>query len=125
MLGSMMAALGGFAFILIGFGALFAPATSSAQYGLPTTDRTALALVRAVGARDVVLGLIILLLLAGRNRGALELVLGVSILAALGDAAAVSSGRDDAGPAQLAVHIGGATALAVAWRLVRNARDAN
>jgi hypothetical protein len=121
-IGSLVAALGGVAFFAVGLGALLAPGLSSVQYGLPVTDRAALALVRAVGARDVVLGIIVLLLLAGRNRSALELVLGVSILAALGDAAAVSTGRDDAGPRQLGIHAGGAAALFVAWALVRRGR---
>jgi hypothetical protein len=122
MLGSIAAGLGGLAFTLIGLGALFAPHLSSEQYGLPTTDRAALALVRAVGARDLVLGIIVLLLLASRDREALELVLIVSVLAAAGDATAVTLGRDDAGPRQLAVHVGGAGALLVAWRLVRSGR---
>lgn len=122
MLGSIVAACGGFAFFAVGIGALLAPAISSAQYGLPTTDRTALALIRAIGARDVVLGIIVLLLLAGRNRGALEVVLAVSVLAAVGDATAVVSGRSDAGPRQLGVHAGGAAALLVAWQLVRSGR---
>ncbi len=122
MFGSIVAALGGLAFVALGIGALLAPGISSTQYGLPTTDRAALALVRALGARDLVLGFIVLLLLAARNRSALELVLGTSVLVALGDATAVRTGRDDAGPAELAVHVGGATALLVAWQLVRSGR---
>jgi hypothetical protein len=122
MIGSIVAGMGGFAFFALGIGALVAPGIASAQYGLPVTDRTALALVRAVGARDLVLGIIVLLLLAARNRSALELVLGVSTLAAVGDAVAVSSGRSDAGPEQLGVHVGGAAALLLAWQLVRSGR---
>jgi hypothetical protein len=95
---------------------------SSTQYGLPTTERTALALIRAIGARDLVLGVIVLVLLATRNRSALELVLGVSTLAAAGDALAVSTGRSDTGPRQLVVHVGGGAALLVAWRLIRSGR---
>ncbi len=122
MIGTVVAALGGVAFFLIGIGALLAPGISSEQYGLPTTDRTSLALIRAIGARDLVLGIIVLVLLARRDRAALEVVLAASILAAAGDAAAVVTGRTDAGPRQLAVHIGGAAALTVAWRLVRSGR---
>jgi hypothetical protein len=122
MIGSIVAALGGFAFFALGIGALVAPGLSSAQYGLPATDRIALAFVRAVGARDLVLGIIVLLLLATRNRSALELVLGVSTLAAAGDALAVAGGRRDAGPDQFGVHIGGAAALLLAWQLVRSGR---
>ena len=122
MLGSIVGALGGFAFFALGIGALTAPGISSAQYGLPTTDRTALAFVRAVGARDLALGIIVLLLLASRNRSALEIVLGISTLAAAGDALAVSGARKDAGPGQLGVHVGGAAALLLAWQLVRSGR---
>jgi hypothetical protein len=121
-IGSIVAGLTGAAFFALGIGALFAPGISSVQYGLPATDRTALALVRAVGARDIVLGIIVLLLLASRNRRALEIALATSILAAVGDAAAVSTGRDDAGPRQLAVHLTGAAGLLIAWRLVRSGR---
>jgi peptidoglycan/LPS O-acetylase OafA/YrhL len=121
-IGSIVAACGGIAFFAIGVGALIAPGLSSVQYGLPTTDRAALALIRAIGARDLVLGIIVLLLLAARNRSALELVLGVSVIAAFGDATAVWTGRRDAGPRELAVHASGAAALLVAWRLVRSGR---
>ncbi|MGD0475829.1 MAG: DUF4267 domain-containing protein [Candidatus Velthaea sp.] len=122
MIGSIVAALGGFGFFALGIGALIAPGISSVQYGLPATDRAALALVRALGARDLVLGAIVLLLLAARNRSALEIVLGVATLAAVGDAVAVKSGRSDAGPQQLGVHVGGAAALILAWQLVRSGR---
>lgn len=120
MIGSVFAGLGGLAFLALGIGALIAPGYSSTQYGLPTTDRTALALIRAIGARDLVLGIVVLLLLASRDRGAVGLVLAVSVLAAVGDATAVATGRSDAGPRQLAVHIGGAAALLVAWATIRS-----
>ncbi len=122
MAGSIVAGLGGLAFVFIGIGALLAPGFSSMQYGLPTTDRAALALIRAVGARDLVLGIIVLGLLATRDRSALALVLGASTLVAIGDATAVLTGRNDAGPRQLAVHAAGAAALAIAWQLVRDGR---
>jgi hypothetical protein len=121
-IGTIVGGLGGLAFILIGCGALIAPGISSTQYGLPTSDRTALALVRAIGARDLVLGIVILLLLATKDRGAAGLVLAVSVLAAVGDATAVATGRDNAGPRQLAVHLGGAAALLTAWALIRSGR---
>ncbi len=122
MVGSVVAALGGLAFFAIGIGALFAPGLSSEQYGLPTSDRAALAFIRAVGARDIVLGIIVLLLLASRNRAGLEVVLAASILAAAGDATAVLTGRSDAGPRHIAVHAGGAAGLSIAWALVRSGR---
>jgi hypothetical protein len=121
-IGSAVAALAGLAFFAVGIGALLAPGISSVQYGLPTTDRAALALVRAVGVRDLVLGISVLLLLARRNRDGLAVVLGTSVLAAAGDAAAVTTGRPDASPRQLAVHFSGAVALLAAWQLVRSER---
>ncbi len=122
MIGSLIAGLGGAAFAAIGTGALLAPGFSSLQYGLPTTERTALALVRAIGARDVVLGVIVVALVAKQDRPALELVLITSVLAAAGDALAVTTGRSDAGPKHLAVHAIGAAALVIAWALVRSGR---
>ena len=122
MFGTAAAALAGLAFFAIGAGALIAPGASSVQYGLPTTDRAALALVRGIGARDVVLGVIVLALLASRNRDGLAIALAASVLAAAGDATAVATGRPDASARNLAVHFGGAAALLVAWRLVRSGR---
>ena len=120
MIGSIVAGLGGLAFTAVGIGALVAPGVSSTQYGLPTTDPAALALVRAVGARDIVLGAIVLLLLARGERDAVALVLAVSILAAAGDATAVLTGRSDANLRHIAVHLGGAGALFAATTLLRN-----
>ncbi|GAC1402969.1 MAG: hypothetical protein NVSMB64_03700 [Candidatus Velthaea sp.] len=119
MIGTIVAALGGLAFLAVGAGALAAPGPSSRQYGLPTADPTALALVRAVGVRDIVLGIIVIELVISGNRGALAIVLAASILAAIGDAATVLSGRRDAKLRDVTIHIGGAVALAAAWVLVR------
>ncbi len=122
MIGTIVAALGGFAFTAVGIGALVAPGTSSTQYGLPTSDPAALALVRAVGARDIVLGALVLLLLARHDRDAVALVLSVSVLAAAGDATAVLTGRSDAELRHVAVHLCGAGALLAAAALLRSER---
>ncbi|GAC1418790.1 MAG: hypothetical protein NVSMB5_10420 [Candidatus Velthaea sp.] len=119
MIGTVIAVLGGIAFVAVGIGALAAPGPSSKQYGLATADPKALAFVRAVGVRDLVLGIIVLALVIAGDRGALALVLAVSILAAIGDAAAVFSARRDASVRDVPIHIGGALALALAWVLVR------
>jgi hypothetical protein len=112
MIGSIVAALAGLCVLLPSASAPCSrPASPACAVRAADDGPTALALVRAIGARDLVLGIIVLLLLAGRNRAALELVLGVSILAAAGDAAAVTSGRSDARGPRLVVHIGGAAAL--------------
>jgi hypothetical protein len=119
MIGSFLAGAGGVAFVLIGAAAFVAPEPASTQYGLPTGERTALALIRALGARDVVLGVTVLSFLAMRERGPLALVLAVSALAALGDAVAVTTGRDDTPRQNLAIHIGGGAALLLAAGCVR------
>jgi hypothetical protein len=118
-IGTIIAALGGLAFCAIGVGAIVAPRLSSEQYGLPVSDRAGLALVRAVGARDIILGVITLALLVAGDRGALGLVLAVSVIAALADAAVVATGRPGAPAKTYAVHIVGGIALLVAWGLVR------
>lgn len=119
MIGTIIAAFGGLALLGVGIGALVAPAFSSSQYGLPTTERLALALIRAIGARDIVLGTLVLVLLAQGDRGALALVLLVSIIAALADACAVATGRSAAPPRTYVVHIGGGIAFLAAYALVR------
>jgi hypothetical protein len=54
----------------IGVGALAAPRASSRQYGIAAEDASALAFIRAMGARDLVIGAL-LLLLAAAERGEL------------------------------------------------------
>jgi hypothetical protein len=100
----------GAAFAAIGAGALAAPRLSAAQYGLPTDDPTALALVRALGARDLAIGGA---LVSNRDdRPALARICFWSTIVALADAAAVASVRGLR--PQHAVHLGGAVALALA-----------
>lgn len=119
MIGNIISAIGGLAFIAIGVAAIVAPRGSSGQYGLATTDATALAFVRALGVRDVVLGLIVLALLVDGQTVALTFVLAISILAAAGDALTVLLTRRDAKFQTIGVHVGGGVALAIAWALVR------
>lgn len=119
MIGTIIGALGGIALLAIGIGAIVAPVFSSGQYGLPTTDRLALALIRSIGARDVVLGILIVVFLTGGNRDAAAVVLVVSIIAAIADAFAVRMGRDGAAASTYAVHVIGGVGLFVAWLLIR------
>ncbi len=110
-------ALGG-VFVLIGAGALIAPGISAGQYGLPTTDPTALALVRALGARDVAIGGAILA--NHDDRPALAGICFWATVAALTDAAAVASVRGLR--PQHAIHLSGALALALAATAFRQPR---
>jgi hypothetical protein len=105
----------GASFAAIGAAALVAPRVSAGQYGLPTDDPTALALVRALGARDLAIGGA---LISNRDdRPALARICFWSTLIALADAAAVGS-IHGLRP-QHAIHLSGAVALAFAGNAFR------
>ncbi len=104
-------------FIAIGGGALAAPRFSARQYGLPLADENAdaLAFVRATGARDALLGALILASLG--ERSALRRTLAWSALAGLADAGIVLARH---GPRFAHVfHLGGFAALALAALALR------
>jgi len=96
-------------FTAIGVGGVLAPKRSAGQFGIPTADAAALAFVRAVAVRDVILGGIVFASLNHPN--ALKRALGWSSVAGLGDALAVASVRGLR--PQHAVHLGGFAALAL------------
>jgi hypothetical protein len=96
------------ALIAIGAAALVSPRRSSHQFGIATDDPDAVAFVRAVGARDVVLGLILLPLEGAAARRALAW----ASLLGLCDAAVGVSARGPR-PQQL-IHLSGFLALALA-----------
>ncbi len=108
-------------FIAIGSGALAAPRFSARQYGLPLADEDAdaRAFVRATGARDVLLGGLILASLG--ERAALRRTLAWSSLVGLIDAGIVLARR---GPRFAHVfHLGGFGALALAALALRAPPD--
>ena len=108
MIGMILALLGATAFIAIGTAALVAPKTSSEQYGLPSTERYALSLVRALGARDLVLGLILLGLVLGKANFAILLTLSLSAVIAIIDASIVNRERGADGRKSVLTHTIGA-----------------
>jgi hypothetical protein len=70
MVGSTLSAVVVASLVAVGVGALVAPARASAQYGIVLDDPRALAFVRAMGVRDLVLGgLLGLLLYVGARVG--------------------------------------------------------
>jgi hypothetical protein len=100
----------GVGLIAVGGAAVVAPVPSAAMFGLPAADRTAQAYVRATGARDVILGAIVLTSLGDRR--ALRRILGLTSLIALGDAVTLATMR---GPQlQHVGHLGGLALLALA-----------
>lgn len=96
--------------LAIGAGAIVAPAASSAQFGLATREPTALAFVRATGARDMILGALVLAALD--DAAALRRTLGIGSLLGLADAATLAWARGLR--PQHAVHLVGFVALLAA-----------
>lgn len=95
-------ALTGFvALSLLGIGvfALAAPRASARQFGIELEDPRALAFLRAMGARDLAIGALLLILAAGAPRGWLALGLAASAGIALVDFLVVARDRGPHGPA--------------------------
>ncbi|MCB9778559.1 MAG: DUF4267 domain-containing protein [Alphaproteobacteria bacterium] len=90
------------------------PAGASLVYGLPS-DGEALPWIRAAGARDGVLGLVLLGTL-WRHRAALPVVVGASLIVPLADVAVCLSGG--AAWAAAAPHLLGTVAIGVLLGLV-------
>ena len=109
-------------FLGLGAGAAFAPQALSENYGLPVTNATALAYVRALGARDAVLGALVLWFLATRDRDALAATVALSALAGASDFAIVLGARGPAAAKNLAIHGGGTLGLVTVWQLLRAER---
>ena len=114
MIGTTLTILGAIAFIAIGIAALVAPKTSSEQYGLPTTQGYALAFVRALGGRDLALGLILLAAVLTKSHAAILFTLSFSAMIALIDASLVMRERGIAAQKSLVTHTIGAVGCIVA-----------
>jgi Domain of unknown function (DUF4267) len=115
----------------IGVAALVAPGMSSAQYGIVVPDRRALAFLRAMGVRDLVIGILLGLLLWAERPTALACGAAASALIALVDFAvvwsdgggALSSGPVPPGPmpsrrVSLLLHGGGCAGLVLTALLI-------
>jgi hypothetical protein len=107
------------AFLGLGAGALVAPRALSRNFGLPVDDTAGFAYVGSLGARDAVLGLLILTFWYTENRAALEATLGISALAGASDFVLVSRARGAAAAPNLLLHGGGTIGLLAIWALLR------
>jgi hypothetical protein len=113
MLALAVAALVALALIGVGVGALVAPRRFLQQYGILLDDPRALAFIRAMGVRDLGIGILLLLLAGAGSRGLLAWGMAASALIAFVDYAVVSAAG--ARPAARALHaIGGIGVLAAA-----------
>ena len=91
MIGLAITALVALGLIGIGVGALVAPRPSSQQYGIASDDTRALAFIRAMGVRDLVLGVLLLILAAAGRRDLLAWGMAATAAIALVDFALVSA----------------------------------
>lgn len=118
MFGWILATLVAMGLVAIGVGALFAPRMSCAQYGIVLDDPRALAFVRAMGVRDLALGLVFGLLIHVQARETLVWAIVAITPIALLDFVVVTADRRASVPASRpgfgrapALHAGGALGL--------------
>jgi hypothetical protein len=118
-IGSALSALVALSFLALGIGSYAAPTALAENYGLPVSNATEIAYLRALGTRDFALGLLVAgFLRSAGNRDALRSALAVSALVAAGDFAAVFATRGPAAKAALAIHGGGFAGLLIIRELV-------
>lgn len=119
MIGSVLSALAALSFLGLGAGSFVAPRALAENYGVPAPDETSFAYVRALGARDAVLGLIVLRFLMAKARGPLGATLALSALVGASDFAIVYASRGLVAKNNLAIHGAGTVGLLTLSGLVR------
>ncbi|MBD5656840.1 MAG: DUF4267 domain-containing protein [Candidatus Eremiobacteraeota bacterium] len=122
MIGFFLAAGVALSYLGLGAGAAFAPRALAENYGLPATSATEIDYIRALGARDAVLGFLVAWCLASRDRDALGATIALSALVGASDFAVVLGARGLAARTSLGIHGGGTVGLLVVWQLVRAGR---
>ena len=106
-------------FLLIAALFLAAPALGVAVFGIPAPDGAGLAYVRAVGLRDLALGLYLLGLARFSSRRAVGVVLGATVVIPAGDMLLVLARQGLSSPGHLLLHAlsGGCCAAVALWLL--------
>ncbi len=122
MIGYALSVCAALAFLSLGAGALAAPRALAANYGIPVEGPDQIAYLRAVGARDAVLGLLIAAFLARHEPGPLAVTLALSSLAGASDFTLVARARGRSAPLSLAIHGTGTLGLLAIAALVRAGR---
>ncbi len=120
MLGLAVTALVALGLIGLGVGALAAPRASAAQYGIVPDDSRALAFIRAMGVRDLVIGALLLLLAGAGRRELLAWGMVASAAIAVVDFWVVSAAG--ARTAARVLHAGGAIGLLIAGLVIATGR---
>jgi hypothetical protein len=109
--------LGSVAVLGIGAGALRWPRASTRTYGIPNDDADTHAYVRAVAARDLVMGGMVLWAAIADDRPAMEAGLLACTLAPLADLLLARQRRGNI--PQLAIHGAGVVGVLLAWAALR------
>ena len=121
-LGRALSAFAGGAFVLIGAFAIALPAQLARGYGIPVSGRDALSFVRATGARDAALGIILLAATVSGTEPLLRVVVATGCAVALADFALAYGGAGRQLRPQHLTHLAGAIAFAVIFLLLFHAR---
>jgi hypothetical protein len=121
-IGSTLSVCAALAFFGLGAGALAAPRELAKNYGIAVEGADQIAYLRAVGARDAVLGLLLAAFIARRERGPLAVTLALSALAGASDFALVAAARGRSAAPSLMIHGGGTIGLLALAALVRAGR---
>lgn len=118
MIGMVLCGVAALGLLGIGIGAIVAPAFSAGQYGIVVADARALAYLRAMGARDLALGIVLALLMALGSPALLAASVAACALIAIVDCAVVlADPRPGTDPqtvprgVSLTLHAGGAIGL--------------
>ena len=96
MLGWALSAVIIVSLVAVGFGALSAPRRSAALYGIVVEDQRALAFIRAMGTRDLVIGGLLAVIAFQRRPGPLGWGLCLTAVVALVDYIVVTADRREA-----------------------------
>jgi hypothetical protein len=122
MIGGFLITLAVVGLVAIGLGGMLAPERACTQYGIVLDDARALGLIRAMAARDLVIGGLLAMVAFAATRTALgwaicstALIAAVDLLVVVADRRVTSRSRFDRATA---LHAGGAAGLLIAGGLL-------
>ncbi len=115
-MGKLLAAISIASLLGVGLGAALAPEALARGYGLPLEpgDESGRGFVRALGARDAIIGAIALAFALREERDAVRRILGITTALAVADFAIVASTRGIDAVPSLGIHASGIVGLVIA-----------